>query len=312
MWLALVLAACATLGGAVYLRSGDAGAPAPPERGSAEQAILTAARDRAGDPALSLLFDDLNARHFAGQLPSARVMWDEALDSLDIGDYRLNGMTDGSIILLKPALRQDDAEVRRTLCHEMVHVKLIAAGDRTTAHDEPFQAELQRIFADGCFEAILASPEEKAALKVWIDGERTRLDAARAQADAESTAIRLETERVDRSFADLNARIEAANAAGSGWPSRDETAAAERLREALNERIQAYNSLIAANQTDQTRFNEAVQRYNLMLAYPDGLAEDRAKGVGIWKLGVGSWELGTNLPIEPSPATPRPGAPRGW
>lgn len=64
----------------------------------------------------------------------------------------------------------------------------------------------------------------------------------------------------------------------SGWSSRAETEAAERQRTALNDIIVAYNGAVAANERDQARFNEAVDRYNLMLAHPDGLAEDRAKG----------------------------------
>jgi len=276
--LAAVLGLCAAIAGLVYLL-GAFGPSADPRRGSAEQAILDASRNKAGDLALNALFDQLNTRHFAAQLPAAQVVWEEALDRLDIGDTRLNGMTDGRIILLKPALEADDAEVRRTLCHEMVHVKLIAEGTRATAHDDRFQDELRRVFEDGCFHAILASAEEKTSLKAWIDAERTRLDAARAQVDAQGAAIKLETDRVDRTFADLNERISVANAAGSGWPSPHETEAAERQRTALNDSILAYNGLVAARERDQARFNEAVERYNLMLAYPDGLAEDRAKGL---------------------------------
>lgn len=240
--------------------------------------MLDASRDKAADPQLDLLFDQLNTLHFSGQLPDVKVMWGEDLDRLDIGDYRLKGMTDGRIILVKPALKNDDADVRRTLCHEMVHVRLITAGHESTAHGDPFQRELRRVFDEGCFHAIWAAPEEKASLKEWIDAERARLDAVRAQVEAEGAAIERETDRVERAFAELNERIRAANATGSGWPSRDETAAAEGQRAALNDSILAYNAAVAATERDQARFNDAVQRYNLMLAYPDGLAEDRAKG----------------------------------
>lgn len=240
--------------------------------------MLDASRDKPADPQLDLLFDQLNTLHFRGQLPDVKVMWGEDLDRLDVGDYRLKGMTDGRIILVKPALKNDDADVRRTLCHEMVHVRLITAGHESTAHGDPFQRELRRVFEEGCFHAIWAPPEEKASLEDWIDAERARLDAVRAQVEAEGAAIQRETDRVERAFAELNERIRAANAAGSGWPSADETAAAERQRTALNDSILAYNAAVAANQRDQASFNEAVRRYNLMLAYPDGLAEDRAKG----------------------------------
>ncbi len=273
--LVAVLGLCAALGVSAYFLTR---APQPP---SPERALLDAVRDRPGDAPLGQLFSELNARHFGGQLPHVKVIWAHELDRLDVGDYRLNGMTDGRVILLKAALRDtdDDADVRRTLCHEMVHVGLLAAGRRLTTHDAIFQNELRRIFDGGCFQAIPASEDEKATLKAWIDAERARLDSVRSRMDAEGAAIKSETDDVDRSFAALNDRIGVANASGGGWPSREETEAAERQRAALNDRIVAYNSALSASERDQAQFNAAVQRYNLMLAYPDGLAEDRARGL---------------------------------
>jgi hypothetical protein len=273
------LVVCAAIAGLAYVLRGDSGSPTAPQPDSRQLAMLDAFRAQPGDNELGLLFDELNLRHFGGVLPTVKVIWASDLDRLDIGDYRLNGMTDGRIILLKAALKDDQADVRRTLCHEMVHVKFIAGGNRLTTHDTLFQDELRRIFEDGCFQAIWASAEEKASLKQWIDAERARLDTARLQVEAEGAAIERETDRVERTFTELNERIRAANTDGAGWPSRDETAAAEEQRNSLNARIAAYNSAAVTNKRDQDRFNEAVERYNLMLAYPDGLAEDRAKGL---------------------------------
>jgi hypothetical protein len=276
--LVAALGVCVAIAALVHLQGGVYGTPARPDV-SLQQAILNASRDKAGDASLGLLFDQLNARHFGGRLPSVKVLWEGALAGLDAGDYRQNGMTDGKTILLNAGLKDDHAEVRRTLCHEMVHVKFLAAGQRSTTHDAVFQSELRRIFDDGCFPAVWASSEERASLGGWIDAERTRLDTARSQADAQLAAIKLETDRIERMVAELNERIGRANAAGSGWPSPDETESAERYRTALRDSIAAYNSAVAANESDQARFNEAVTRYNLMMAYPDGLAEDRAKGL---------------------------------
>ena len=269
--LLVTLGLCA-IGGVIFLMGGVSPAPATAVR-SPQHALLEDARDKPEDAELGLLFNELNALHFDGGLPNVKVLWDAGLDRLDEGDYRLNGMTDGKIILLKAALKDVEDEVRRTLCHEMVHVKLLAAGNKTTAHDEIFQGELRRVFEDGCFPAILASPEERASLQEWIDTERVRLDDARAQATAQLAALKEDTDRVE-----LNERIRVANDTGSGWPLPAETEAARTQRSALNDSIAAYNGVVAANERDSVRFNEAVQRYNLMVAYPDGLAEDRAKG----------------------------------
>ena len=275
-FLLLTLGVCAATGVVLYLHGGS-NPPALTAVPSPQHALLAAARDKPADPDLGLLFNELNALHFDAQLPNVKVLWDAGLDRLDQGDYRLNGMTDGKTILLKAALKDQEDDVRRTLCHEMVHVKFFAAGIKSTAHDDVFQGELRRIFEDGCFPAIWATPEERASLQEWIDAERVRLEGARAQTDAQLAALKAETERVERMVADLNERIQAANAAGSGWPTPAETEAAQAQRSALNDSISAYNGVVAANGRDQVQFNEAVQRYNLMVAYPDGLAEDRAK-----------------------------------
>jgi hypothetical protein len=253
--------------------------PARPGPASPERAMLDAYRGTPGDAELGRLFSELNVLHFDGRLPAVKVTWASGLDRFDAGDYRLNGMTDGSIILLKTVLQGDEGETRRTLCHEMVHVKLIAAGNTSTAHDGGFQQELRRLLDEGCFHALWSSPDERAALKGWIETERNRLDAARARIEEQSASVQEESDRVDRAFAELNERIRIANAAGSGWPSPGETDDAERQKVALNGSIAAYNAAVAANAADQARFNEEVRRYNLMLAYPDGLAEDRAKGL---------------------------------
>ena len=275
---AAALLAAAIIAGFVLFRNAGS-TTGHPEPRSPQQALLDASRDRPEDPALGLLFEELNARHFGGRLPDAKVLWAADLDSLDEGDSRLHGMTDGRTILLKTAIKEDEADIRRTLCHEMVHVKFIAAGQQSTAHDAEYQRELRRIFDEGCFQAIWAPEAEKASLQEWISAERTRLDAAVAAADAQRAAIQQEEARVERLITGLNERIRAANAAGSGWPSPDETASVERARAALTEAVSVYNAAVAANEAAQARFNEAVERYNLMAAYPDGLAEDRAKGL---------------------------------
>ena len=277
--LACALGVCLTIAALMYWPGSGRGTAARPQPGSMEQMILDAARSRPGDAALGQLFEELNTRHFGGGLPNIKVLWENDLDRLDLDDYRLNGMTDGKLVLLKTALKDDDANVRRTLCHEMVHVKFIAGGNRSTTHDAPFQEELRRVFTDGCFQAILASPDERASLKQWIETERTRLDAGRLQVSAQGAAVKIEAEAVERNFAELNERIKTANAAGSGWPGRDEIETAERRRTESNTSVVAYNSAVAGLERDQAQFNEVVQRYNLMLAYPDGLAEDRAKGL---------------------------------
>lgn len=277
--LSAVLVVCLITAALVYVLDRTPRVPPRAEPPSPQRALLDATRHKPEDPDIGLLFDELNARHFGARLPDIKALWAAELDALDEGDYRLNGMTDGKTLLIKAAFKDNDADVRRTLCHEMVHVKLIAAGQSSTAHDAGFQTELRRIFDEGCFPGIWAPPEERTSLQEWIAAERTRLDAAVADAQAQRIAIQQEEVRIERVIAELNERIRAANAAGSGWPSAEETGAVERERTALSDRIAAYNAAVASNESAQARFNEAVERHNWMAAYPDGLAEDRAKGL---------------------------------
>jgi hypothetical protein len=116
--LAIALGVCVAIAGLVYLLDGVSRTPARPELESLQQTILDASRNEAGGADLSVLFDELNARHFGGGLPNIKVLWED-LDRLDVGEYRQNGMTDGKVVLLNASLRDDDAGVRRTLCHEL-------------------------------------------------------------------------------------------------------------------------------------------------------------------------------------------------
>ena len=154
--LVIALVVCATAAALVYLLDPTPRIPPRHEPPSAQRALLDATRNKSEDPDLGILFDELNARHFGARLPDVKAVWSSELDTLDEGDYRLNGMTDGTTILVKAAFKDDDTDVRRTLCHEMAHVKLIAGGQMSTAHDSVFQRELRRIFDEGCFPRIWA------------------------------------------------------------------------------------------------------------------------------------------------------------
>src|SRR5215216_2456564 len=109
-----VLGACVAAGGLVHLLRGGPALDAASQLQSAKRAMLDTAQTQPEDAALGSLSRQLNLRHFAGTLPTVKVMWSSDLDRLDSGDYRLNGMTDGKVILLKAALQKDEENTRRT------------------------------------------------------------------------------------------------------------------------------------------------------------------------------------------------------
>jgi hypothetical protein len=254
--------------------------PVPPGRepaaaiGPAEarqELILKANAGKPGDPGLMERYAAINARHFGGVLSEIVVRWEPAL--ADVGplsgqDFSLQGMFgrtgSQSIILLNPSLRDDARAIDRALCHEIVHAYLFATGDRSTSHGPPFQAQLQRLAAEGAFEGIAADAGERARLRAWLDAESARIDEERRAMDALEIEIRQTGADLDRDIAAFNARAERPAA---------EAEVLEGRRTAFNQRVLEANDRLQRDRDDLAQFNREVNRYNLMMAYPDGLDE---------------------------------------
>jgi hypothetical protein len=239
--------------------------------------IFELASKRPADPDLVALYGEVNQRHFAGTLPAIPVMWDDALAEVDAlvgGDYHLQGMTDGSLMLVSPALREDEAELQRTVCHEAVHVRLHRASGANANHGQAFQGELRRIFEEGCFTAILATEAEQQALKQWIDDETARLHQGKAQIDADRARVDAERADVERAISDLNARIVTANAQRSGWPGEEEQQALSARRIRALQASSDYNVALSRLNSDAGHLNREIERYRLMVAYPRGVDEE--------------------------------------
>ena len=75
--------------------------------------------------------------------------------------------------------------------------------------------------------------------------------------------IERERSEIERAFSDLNARGAAATAA--------EVEALDARRNAYNDRALDANARGARDRADVAEFNRQVERYNLMITYPDGL-----------------------------------------
>jgi SprT-like family len=193
---------------------------ASPSPASAMQQVFDRVKGRVSDPDLASGYDDLNDQYFDDRLPrDVVVRWDDHLEDMGplIADgFRLEGLTDGRIILINPAIQRERAELRRTLCHEMVHVQVWG---RDSGHGAVFQQALRAIWERGAFSGLLATDEEK---------------------DQMRDTLRRLSERI-------------------AMEQRDHTP--EGIGRA-NESIVDYNRL--------------VERYNLMIAYPDGLDRERA------------------------------------
>jgi hypothetical protein len=201
------------------------------------------------------------------------------------GDYRLMGLRPLHYAIIKlfnpqpkrqdrylsdffyTALRDDPELVTNT-------DSLFTKGDTTTKHGPAFQRILQRLSEEGAFVGKWASDTEKASLKAWLDGESTRLNGEKSELDRIRETIERDREELDGKVNELNQRISSANRQGSGWPSDEEVESVKSQRDTFNRLVEDYRNRGEAYGADAMRFNGQVNRYNLMISYPDGLDEE--------------------------------------
>lgn len=261
--------------GCSWLIDTPSAAPAPSPADALQQSLLHDNLGLAGDAALDAKFDTINASHFGGALPAMPVRWEPrlaAVGALANHAFTLEGMFGHvgtkTMILLNPSLRNDAAALQRALCHEMVHASLYVAGINSTSHGPAFQAVLHRLSNEGAFEGILASDDERERLQAWLDAESERLDAERGEMDQVGGEITDERDAIQRAQAAFDA------AAKDGHPpSAADVANLSARREAYNARAVDMNARLDRDRADLDHFNAEVERYNLMLVYPDGMDE---------------------------------------
>ena len=236
-----------------------------------------------GDLELSKEYLEINAQHFGNGLPRIPVIWEPKLGEL--GPLIAEGFTEEGLtaqynnrlfILLNPALRLNRREVRRALCHEMVHLYLITIGDTKTNHGPAFQTVLRRLSEERAFEGKWASESEKVSLRSWLEGESARLNREKSELERIRDDLDREGGDLDREMHELNQRISSANQQGYGWPSDDEVESVRSRRDLFNEHAVEFNARVEQYDGDQARFNRRVNSYNLTMSYPDGLDEESA------------------------------------
>ena len=160
------------------------------------------------------------------------------------------------------------------MCHEAVHVKLHPVAGTTANHGDLFQGELRRLFEEGCFVAILASDAEKSALRQRIDEQTARLKQEGAQLDLTRTRLDDERSEIERAVAELNARIVAANARGSEWPTDEEQEALKTRRARAIQESSDFNAALERHAAESADLNRDIDRYRLIVAYPHGIDEE--------------------------------------
>jgi len=224
-------------GGLVGRRPARPARPESPDQVKMRELFLASA-SQAIDPALLADYHSVNAGYFSSKLPEVRIRWEPRLAEIGplIADgFQLDGATNGRVILMNPAIRGDAAQVRRVLCHEMVHV---AVPDEPVSHGPRFQATLRQLSEKGAFEGVVATDEEREALHDTLQAQVKELDR-------EEQALKADRREYEEKGAPTQAHVDAFNI---------------RVRRHLAA-IDEYNQLVA--------------QYNLMIAYPDGLDRQR-------------------------------------
>ncbi len=219
------------------------------------------------DPALASAYQEINAQYFEHRLPDVRIRWEPRLEEIGpliAEGFRLEGTTDGHVILLNPALQDDDRQFRRALCHEIVHVAV--RGERDP-HGPEFQRWLRQLSADGAFTGTVATEDEKQDLRRRVDARAGELEQASTHLRHERAELDADNARLQADVADLKAR----GAARSEWESAD------LRRRDLDVRSAAYNARVQRHNDAVADLNRLSEQYNLMVSYPDGLDRERVE-----------------------------------
>jgi hypothetical protein len=226
-----VLAVLVLLGAALYVARRTSGT----ETGAAARAaVRPLSADQArmqelfrlnanlpSDPALASAYQAINIDYFASRLPAVAIRWEPRLAEvgpLIAAGFQMDGMTNGRAILLNPALQNDDQLMRRTLCHEIVHVAV--KGQTTEEHGPLFQSRLRQLAEQGAFTGTVATEEEKQELQGTIETRIEELKKAAESLRQARSQVTSDLQRIDYNFSvqrqnnaveDLNRLIEQYN-----------------------------------------------------------------------------------------------------
>jgi predicted SprT family Zn-dependent metalloprotease len=246
-----------------------------------------------GDSELDKDYMEVNEKFFGNNLPKIPVLWEPKLD--EVGPLKGKGFIEEGLasanpelILLNTVNRGKRDELRRVLCHEMVHIYLFTKGDTKTHHGPAFQTELHNLLLAGAFQGVWATEEERSSLKTWLKNESHRLHAeavelkrGNTELDEASEELGQQKTLLEQEYLEMNQRITLANQQGNSWPTdgeieafKDKGRIFDRQTANFNAEVTAFNKSIANHDARLKTFNYAVRRYNLMMAYPDGLDGD--------------------------------------
>ena len=210
-------------------------APPLPPDQARSSALFERNRSMPADPDLASEYDDLNAEYFTNILPAPQVRWESGL--ADLGPMIADGFSVQGLTDGRVILINPLVEHDADQRRRALSHEMVhmAVWAQDKEHGPIFQERLRELSLRGAFKGIVATDQEK-------DATLAALQRQRGDIDHEERALLGDRQSLDRT----------SQAA-----------------------VDAYNARIRLHQTSIADYNRLVERYNLMVSYPDGLARER-------------------------------------
>lgn len=118
---------------------------------------------------LQHLYKSNNRLHFGNRLPIVHVEWSDVIPAGAMAAAHIHGISPcfkkycgekckRSFIRIHPMFKYLDfleAEVERSMLHEMVHIESLVGDPRLATHTPQFTARIKELVAAGAFDGIL-------------------------------------------------------------------------------------------------------------------------------------------------------------
>jgi hypothetical protein len=213
-------------------------APEAPPRPPDEARSSELFRRNAGmpaDPDLASEYETLNLEYFSNILPAPQVRWESGL--ADLGPLIADTFTVQGLTDGRMILVNPSVERDADQRRRALCHEMVhmAVWAQDTGHGVIFQDRLRQLSLRGAFKGIVATDEEK-------DATLAELRTRRGALEAEDQALTADRASLDR------------------------TSEAQ---------VDGYNARVQAQQHAAAEYNRLIERYNLMVSYPDGLARER-------------------------------------
>lgn len=198
-------------------------------------ALFDRNRGMPSDPDLAVEYEQINLEYFRNMLPRAPVRWEIGL--ADLGPLIADNFSVLGLTDGTQILINPSVERDPDQRRRALCHEMVhmAVWAQDNGHGPVFQTQLRHLAELGAFKGIVSTDEERDAALETLKRQRLALEAT-------ERALTTDRETLDRTSESV---------------------------------VDAYNARVRAHQQAVADYNHSVERYNLMVSYPDGLARER-------------------------------------